>query len=471
MLPNQDDKFWDLVQKRIEEEKCILIVGPDISVSDTDQSLNEQLKDYLEKKGQAQIEYYTEDEFFSFRNKSEKEYAIMDIQAFYKELKPGELHGKIVDIPFYLIISVSPDHLLKDIFDSKKLPYQFAFYNKEQNTTNVEKPSKDRPLLYHLFGDIETDGSLIFTYEDLFNYLIPSTGKFELPLGLQQELQKARLVLFIGFKFEKWYFKLLLRLLNLHQDKINSAPQLKKDAPPLLKNFYAEQFKVDFLQYSEADIINRIYEKCREKGVLRAKTSAVPAGTEIFISYAWGGESEAIVNSLYTTLTAKGYNVIRDKIALGYKGNIKKFMETIGRGKCVIVVISDKYLKSENCMFEMLELQKNNKVYDRVFPIVLSDANIYDELARLNYFSYWSAKTKELNDAYTQLIDKAGTNGIVDKINLYSDIRRVIDQITVMLGEMNTLTPDLHQSTHFAELIRAIDQQLLTDQMNKTYAN
>ncbi|HEU4901967.1 MAG TPA: toll/interleukin-1 receptor domain-containing protein [Flavisolibacter sp.] len=470
MPPNQDDKFWDLVQKRIEEEKCILILGPDISVSDTGRSLNEQLKNYLEKKEQTEIAYYTEDEFFSFKNKSEKEYAIMDIQAFYKDLSPCELHGKIADIPFHLIISVSPDHLLKDVFDSKKLPYQFAFYNKEQNTTSIQKPGKACPLLYLLFGDIETDGSLIFTYEDLFNYLVPSTGRFELPLELQQELQKARLVLFIGFKFEKWYFKLLLRLLNLHQDKINSAPQLKKDAPPLLRNFYAEQFKVDFLQYSEADIINRIYDKCKEKGVLRTKTNNVPAGNEIFISYAWGGESEAIVDSLYATLTAKGYNVIRDKIALGYKGNIKKFMETIGRGKCVIVVMSDKYLKSENCMFEMLELQKNNQVYERIFPIVLSDANIYDELARLNYFSYWSAKTKELNDAYTQLIDKAGTNGIVDKINLYSDIRRVIDQITVMLGRMNTLTPDLHQSTQFAELIRAIDQQLLTDQTNKTYA-
>jgi len=49
MLLNQDDKFWDLVLKRIEEEKCVLIVGPDITISDPDKSLNELLKEYLEK--------------------------------------------------------------------------------------------------------------------------------------------------------------------------------------------------------------------------------------------------------------------------------------------------------------------------------------------------------------------------------------------------------------------------------------
>src|SRR5579862_4713779 len=175
MSLNPDDKFWDLVLKRIEEEKCILIIGPDIALSETDKSLNELLKEYLEKNKGTEIEYYNDDEFFSFKNNSEKEYAIMDIQEFYKQLKPNDLHNKIAEIPFHLIISVSPDHILKDAFDNKKIDYQFAFYNKEQNAGPIQKPTKNKPLIYNLFGDIETDGSLIFTYDDLFNYLIPPT--------------------------------------------------------------------------------------------------------------------------------------------------------------------------------------------------------------------------------------------------------------------------------------------------------
>ena len=128
MPTNQDDRFWDLVSKRIEEEKCILIIGPDITLSESDRSLNERLKDYLENNTGSEVEYYTEDEFFAFKNNSEKEYAIMYIQDFYKQLQPHELHYKIADIPFHLIISVTPDRMLKNAFDSKNKVYQFAFY-------------------------------------------------------------------------------------------------------------------------------------------------------------------------------------------------------------------------------------------------------------------------------------------------------------------------------------------------------
>ncbi|MEO8414333.1 MAG: toll/interleukin-1 receptor domain-containing protein [Ginsengibacter sp.] len=462
MPEGEDDKFWNLVFKRIEDETCLLIIGPDIAMPGPDKSLNESLREYLQKTSGDTIEYYTEDEFFSFKSKSDKEYAIMDIQEFYKALQPNDLHLKIAEIPFHLIISVSPDHILKTVFDDKKLDYQFAFYNKEQNPGSIQKPDKNRPLIYNLFGDIETDGSLIFTYDDLFNYLIPSTGKFELPMELQRELNKARLVLFLGFRFEKWYFKLLLRLLNLHKDdKLNRATQLKNNSPVGLKNFYVEEFKLDFLQYSEAEIIDKIYNKC--KAVLRTKNKPLSTGTEIFISYAWGGESEDIVNRICATLPSKGYNIIRDKIALGFKGNIKKFMEAIGTGKYVIVIISDKYLKSENCMFEMLELQKNKDAYNRIFPIVLTDAKIYEEDKRMDYLIYWDNMVNNLNAKIRTMTNAVGTGEVIEKINQYADIRRMIDGITAMLRSMNTLTPEMHEADNFSELTKALDIQILSD--------
>src|SRR5688572_4207170 len=76
----------------------------------------------------------------------------------------------------------------------------------------------------------------------------------------------------------------------------------------------------------------------------------------VFISYAWGGESEEIVNQIDQALQQRGLKIIRDKRDLGYKGSISGFMERIGQGNCVIVVISDKYLRSPNCMFELVEI-------------------------------------------------------------------------------------------------------------------
>jgi hypothetical protein len=74
----------------------------------------------------------------------------------------------------------------------------------------------------------------------------------------------------------------------------------------------------------------------------------------IFVSYAWGGESENIANQVGHAFSEKGVTIIRDKREMRFKDRIKDFMERIGRGKCVIVVISEKYLKSENCMFELV---------------------------------------------------------------------------------------------------------------------
>lgn len=89
-----------------------------------------------------------------------------------------------------------------------------------------------------------------------------------------------------------------------------------------------------------------------------------------------GRESEAIVNQIDTALQQRGLKIIRDKRDLGYKGSISAFMERIGQGNCVIVVISDKYLRSPNCMFELVEIAEGKQFHDRVFPIVLADTDL-----------------------------------------------------------------------------------------------
>src|SRR5215211_6299044 len=112
----------------------------------------------------------------------------------------------------------------------------------------------------------------------------------------------------------------------------------------------------------------------------------------VFISYAWGEQHEEIVNQIDTSLQKRGIKIVLDKRDLGYKGSISEFMERIGQGDCVIVVISDKYLRSANCMFELVEIADNQQLYGRIFPVVLTDADIYDPLKRLGYVKYWEDK-------------------------------------------------------------------------------
>ncbi|MEH2290202.1 COR domain-containing protein, partial [Nostoc sp.] len=180
---------------------------------------------------------------------------------------------------------------------------------------------------------------------------------------------------------------------------------------------------------------------------------------EIFISYAWGGESEQFVNQLDETLQAKGIKIIRDKRDLGYKGLIKAFMERIGRGKCAIAVISDKYLKSPNCMFELVQIARNGEFYNRIFPIVLADAQIYKPVARLKYIKHWEDEIKELDEAMRE-VGAANLQGFREEIDQYTEIRHTIAELTNLLKDMNTLTPDIHSESDFEELLNAIAQRL-----------
>ena len=180
---------------------------------------------------------------------------------------------------------------------------------------------------------------------------------------------------------------------------------------------------------------------------------------QVYISYAWGGESERIVNELDADLQSKGIMVVRDKRDLGFKGMIRDFMQQIGRGHAVIVVISDKYLKSPNCMYELVEIARNKDFYDRVFPIVLGDADIYNPVNRIKYIKHWEDKLKELDEAMRS-VSSANLQGMREEIDSYDEIRDNISNLTFFLKDMNTLTPEMHENSNFAVLFATLEKRL-----------
>lgn len=150
------------------------------------------------------------------------------------------------------------------------------------------------------------------------------------------------------------------------------------------------------------------------------ETPQTKPAREIFISYAWGGESEEIVSQLDQTFQEKEITIVRDKRDLGFKGRIREFMKRIGKGRCVIVVISEKYLKSENCMFELMQIAQNGQFYDHIFPIVLDDARPVD---RIKYVRYWEEQINELDEAMKS-VSAANLEGFREDIDLYTEIRK-----------------------------------------------
>lgn len=182
---------------------------------------------------------------------------------------------------------------------------------------------------------------------------------------------------------------------------------------------------------------------------------------EVFVSYAWGGESEHIVEELEKAFASRGIRVKRDKKVLEYKGSIQTFEQRIGQGKCVILVISDKYLRSEHCMYELVQVDENRNLCERIFPIVLTDARIYKALDRLAYIKYWEERIEELNLAIKEMGRLTNLAGITADLDKYARIRSNFDHLTNLLSDMNVLTPELHAVHGFSTLIREVERSLV----------
>ena len=176
-----------------------------------------------------------------------------------------------------------------------------------------------------------------------------------------------------------------------------------------------------------------------------------PVQPEVFVSYKWGGDSEALVDEIQQRLTARGVLITRDKNEVAYRDSIQQFMQRIGTGKCIVMILSKAYLESRNCMYELTQIAGHPEFARRVYPVVIGDAGIFDPRTQLRYIKYWENKRAEL-DAEMKEVGQEHLEGIREELDLYEDIRNTISRIMNVLRDMNTLTPEKHRGTDFEQL-------------------
>jgi internalin A len=176
-----------------------------------------------------------------------------------------------------------------------------------------------------------------------------------------------------------------------------------------------------------------------------------PVQPEVFVSYKWGGDGEALVDEIQQRLADRGVLITRDKNEVAYRDSIQQFMQRIGIGKCIVVILSKAYLESKNCMYELTQIADHPELARRVYPIVMEDTGIFDPLTRLGYIKYWENKQAEL-DAAMKEVGQEHLEGIREELDLYEDIRNTISRIMNVLGDMNTLEPQTHRGTDFEQL-------------------
>jgi hypothetical protein len=200
-------------------------------------------------------------------------------------------------------------------------------------------------------------------------------------------------------KFETWYYQLLLSIFDI---EISSSTKLSapKDADEETVSTMNKYFQIDFTKSNSLDFIGKIYDKIKEDAPNCLRQPKIQTSTSSYLSYAWKDDidnnREKWVNETETTLTDKGVKVFRDKNELTIQDSIQAFMNRIGRGRAAVIVVSDKYLKSEYCMYEAWSIFKNDNFLDRAFIMILPDAHIDRDEDKTKYISFWQSKTNEI---------------------------------------------------------------------------
>lgn len=92
-----------------------------------------------------------------------------------------------------------------------------------------------------------------------------------------------------------------------------------------------------------------------------------------YVSYAWGDdtsrgrEREARVNALCDEAKARGIEIVRDRDAIRNGESIHRFMDALADGDRIIAILSDKYLRSPYCMYELFHAWRKQQSDQELF--------------------------------------------------------------------------------------------------------
>ena len=189
----------------------------------------------------------------------------------------------------------------------------------------------------------------------------------------------------------------------------------------------------------------------------------------VFVSYAWGDETptgkqrEQVVDGLCEQMVAWGYDVVRDKDSLKSGDLISVFMQTIGAGDRVVVVLSQKYLRSVNCLTELHEIFRVSRCQKedflrRIIPLTLSDAAISNWRARAEHVSYWKKEHDEGKNVVAQGFVAPSDYGLWWRIGLWaSDIGEILAHISDQLHPHGF---DTISANNFAAVKELLDRKV-----------
>ncbi len=175
---------------------------------------------------------------------------------------------------------------------------------------------------------------------------------------------------------------------------------------------------------------------------------------QIFISYCW--EDVEIVDRIDNFFKDIGLFLIKDTRDIGYKDNLIKHMRRVRDTDFVIMVISDAFLKSSNCMYEVVEFLNSPKFEKRILPIRLPGATFFNVTGQVKYYQFWEDQINETENILRGLNDLSKTESIQRELNRFNDIRANLSRFFEYLKDILVKSFDELEEEKYSSLLKEI---------------
>ena len=268
----------------LEEKKCVLILGnyafskPAAGAEAPEQEfflpellMREQHKWAGKSPADGSSDFYTSAQ--TLIDQAGGQRMFMELTRIrLKDLGPKQLDRfkKISEIPFDLILSTYPFDLVHEVFEENQIEHQYAYYSYLEEATPLEPFTEDHPLIYNLFGSVRHKESMVISLDRLYQFIFGILGVRQLPKLIQDKVRQASHLVFLGFSFNDWYMKLLLRVLKVHEKEISYA---HLPGPYGIdrqnRSFFESNFKVTFLDKKIDEFVAGLHGLCKKGGLLR----------------------------------------------------------------------------------------------------------------------------------------------------------------------------------------------------------
>ncbi len=431
--PQMKDRQWRTLVKDIQNQRCILMLGPGLSMV-KGEPLTEAFSKHLVSELKEESIPFEQQAVANLPYIAQRFMTIPDIRridledeaiTFFKEQtkEVPEIFQLLSKLPFHLVVNTTPDNFMqKALLEEGTQQAHFLHYNfKKDRDEKIPPFSSDEVLVYNLFGSIDDPESLIFTKKERVEFIKNVVrGNPPIPHKVISEFDDRKTYLFLGFNIEDWRFPLLLDSLQIENLNSGYAPDLENyPISNITKSFFEDCYRFRFVENKVLEFVKELVGRYQEEATEEKIASTPQKAKKMVVLYSDKDESyrDEFLKHL-SELERNNYLEIWHKGKIEYGSDVEEMTTTkLEEAELVCCLMSADFLSSEKIFeFEMPIILERKKEGLKIFLTLIRSSDI-EEGEWKNFpilpsnknpvnSSFWNST----DDAYQQIVQDLKNN-------------------------------------------------------------